>query len=186
MSKFVESAQRVVSLMKEQGLTKGDLSENEVIKEIEALSEIAKYQGIDPMSLIATVTNLSCLYVAHYDDCNIYEEPGYYKELLEKITRFSEKGITFSDIEETWSDDGTITLCFSVDGKQERLQFDTSERDVVPSVFVDYLDKVLMAYRGSSQFFDVNDSDGGVMYYLLPSELIQKLDEIRKAHQPSF
>jgi len=105
---------------------------------------------------------------------------------MEEIARFSEGEVAFSDVTEIWSEDGQVTLHFSRGGKKEELQFDTSKHDMVPSVFVDYIDGVLMDYRGSNEFFRMYDGGGGTMYYLLPSQLVQQLSEIREAHEPSF
>lgn len=116
--------------------------------------------------------------LVNYDDCNRYQEKGFYVEELNKIDQQENNSISVKNIQESWDEKGNVLLSFLINGKSETLNFNhLEEKDNVPFPFVDYVNKLLTGYDGDSKFIMVREEYAD-LYILLPHAAIESLKEI--------
>jgi hypothetical protein len=132
---------------------------------------------LDILELIDT-DGKDVLIFSTWDDCNFYQEEGYYLKKLSNINTQVENDISITEIREKWDSKGIVYLAFKEDGEEKYLTFDINEeKDSVPEAFTKYIDNLLINYSGESTFFHSYD-EAGEYYYLIPNKAIEELDNI--------
>ncbi|MFC1751029.1 hypothetical protein ACFL2V_19750 [Pseudomonadota bacterium] len=137
----------------------------------------------DPLNILGAIPGAyqKGVFVALYDDCNSYQEPGYYKARLENIPRSTNGEIKVSDVSETWDDDkGTVNLNFLWQGEIKNIEFPYNEEyDTVPESFTSFFRELIERYESKDNYFICTYSEWGIDYFLLPNEIATKLEKIR-------
>jgi len=129
------------------------------------------------LSYVMDLDGEDVLAMKNWDDCNLYQEEGFYIESLEKIDAQQKNSISIKNIKEDWGSDGNIKLSFSLNGDSQVLEFNhLEEHDNVPLVFVDYVRKLLLNYEGDSKFILVDDEQAD-FYCLVPILALKEIQQ---------
>lgn len=177
---FKSTVKQVISILEKYQLLKSDIKEDELQRNIDDLANIEQHDFVDPLNLVGEVTELNNFYLSSYDDCNCYQENDYYKNVLEEINNNSNGKLNFSEIDESWSDNGIVNLTFSLNGEKNTLKLDIFEQhDMVPSEFVEFIHKRILDTDKEERFISVDDEMGS-SYYLLPAKAAIELSQLKK------
>ena len=188
MANFIESAKKVLSVIQSHELYNPTDSEERLQARIESLAEIEKWGTCDPFVMIVDNVKPPTIYsIDGYDDCNTYQEEGYYKSSLEHYDKISEGNITLSNIQETWSENGMVKVSFEHNGNATELNFDAinGDMDMVPEEFTSFQMELVKNLVEKNKCIEIY-GDGGFYYYFFPEELCKQLNQIKKDYIPSL
>jgi hypothetical protein len=182
MSTIEQSIKELVNLLKENDLVKDDIDEGELNDLIDDIKQREKWGSVSPLEVIH-LSKMSSMYINTYDDCNIYENPHYYEEILNEICRFSNGNIELSNISESWDEDSNVTLSFIENGNQITLSFNViEEKDIVPEVFVNYVHHTLTEHNGHSKYLSSFGPNGELFFYRIDNTISDKVSRILESY----
>jgi hypothetical protein len=164
---------KLIDNLEYTGVRKKDISTDEYKMHLEKLLSSKSFHPLELGTIFKEDDFIVIL--STWDDCNLYQDEGYYINILTQISNHKNNGITITGINELWDVEGNVELKFDLNGKPHTLKFNhLEEHDTVPVVFTDYLKKLLETHSGSSKYIREQREEYDV-YYLLPNELVEYL-----------
>ena len=176
-----KTLREVYEVVKEYRLLREEVTEKEINDFIdEQIKRVEEGYYVEPLDMIYQFTRLPSVSIIEYDDCNIYQESGYFKDTLEGITQTSEGTVIFSDIEEIDRDDGKVELLFTYNGQRRHLTLDIfEEHDTVPREFTETLNNIIRKVSGDKIFLNMANEYGNY-YVLVTKDLGDTLNKITR------
>jgi hypothetical protein len=182
MSTIEQSIKELMNLLEKNDLLRDDIEEENINDLIEDIKQREKWGSVSPLEVMH-LSKIPIMYIRTYDDCNIYENPHYYEEILNEICRFSNGDIELSNISESWDEDSNVTLSFFENGNQKTLSFNViEEKDIVPEIFVNYVHHTLTEYDGHSKYLSSFGPNGELFFFRIDNTISDEVSKIMQSY----
>jgi hypothetical protein len=183
MSNIEQSINELANLLKKNDLLKDDYEEDKLNELINDLKQREEWGIVSPLEMLY-LSKIDSTYIDTYDDCNIYQEPHYYENVLRDISQFSDGDIELNNISESWDEEGNVTLSFIENGAQKSLSFNAlEEKDIVPDNFVNYIRNTLTSFDGNSKYLSSDGPNGELFFYRLNDAIVEDVNRILESYK---
>ncbi|WP_428243218.1 hypothetical protein [Gynuella sp.] len=176
--KIIDISTEVLSILKKYQLIETLPTETEIA---EIVNHWQNYDFIHPLEILTT-QSLSPFFLVEFDDCNIYQDEGFYREHLTNLAYASRGKINISDIVETWSG-LDVKISFRVNGCFREIEFSVDERlDFVPAAFFEEQKKIALTETGGWVFVAGHYDEIGTHLYHVPIAVANELSDLKSKY----
>ncbi|WP_044615834.1 hypothetical protein [Gynuella sunshinyii] len=168
----------VLTILKSHQLIKSvpDVSQIE-----EFVSEWQSYDYVHPLEILTT-QSLSQFNLVRFDDCNTYQDEGFYLRHLQKLALASQGKIHITDILETWNG-LQVMISFKLNGILKELAFSVDEEpDVVPETFCDAIEQIALTEIDGWTFVAGHTDEEGTSFFHVPVEAAKELSDLEQQY----
>jgi len=175
-----KACHEILDAIERNGLQKKEYDHQQLIEQIDPfLENIKRCESWDILDFIYEISTLEALGIAIWDDCNAYQEAGFYEEKLFKLSKISLGEIEFSGIEEAWGDDGKLKITIKEGSDSEVIQLNPlKSHDQTPVEFVNYIKSKLSQLKGEVSPLIIDTGDF-LAIYIVPTHLATELSKVR-------
>ena len=147
----------------------------------EMISDLEQRYHRSPLELLLEFGNACSVSLNSYDDCNSYQEQGYYKDICESVTKCSLGNVAFTEVEENWDDLENVLLSFSLNGKKKSISMNVTEpQDTVPENFIEFMKENLNNIETDEVTTISSGGEYGSSYLFVPAPAGNLLKQIEK------
>ena len=172
---LAESCLNIVKIMAHYNLITEKHSNEKISQFIRNLQDI-EYGDVYPLDIVPFLNPSTALVISYYDDCNIYQEDNYYVEELRKTGIHSQGHLNFSNLNQDWSEEGIVTLTYTLNGKAGKIEFNNIEtRDMVPDEYIEFVKTILDSVSGTDRYLHYV-VDSYLVFCLLPIDVANELE----------
>ncbi|XQE68244.1 hypothetical protein ACOAPY_06590 [Pseudomonas sp. P3C3] len=177
-----QACHEILDAIERNGLQKKEYNHQQLIEQIDPFLENIKLcEFWDILDFIYEISTLDALGIAIWDDCNEYQEVGFYKENLLKLSEISLGEIKFSEVEETWHNSGKLTILVKEESTTETIELNPLQsHDLTPEEFITYIKNKANQLQGNIRPLII-ERGGFLAIYIMPAHLATELSNVRDA-----
>ena len=173
-----ESCLKVVKLLTQHDLITEKLSEEGICQCINELKENS-FGGAFPLQIVPYLNPNIVINIVHYDDCNTYQEDGYYVAELTKLGLHSQGHLNFADLRQDYDDQGRVVLTYTLNEEAGKLVFDDQDtRDEVPYEYIQFIKTICDRVSGTHRYLHYEE-EICLGYCLFPAMVADELEAIQ-------
>ena len=181
MSDLKSACQKILEILEKYDLQKSECDRAELMSRIDIFVEDTKRcEFWDVLDVLYEISDLESVYLAIWDDCNVYQEAGFYQDKLSKLSEISGGDINFGEIKEVWRGDGLLDLKIQeAGGFSEIITLDPlNSFDRIPDQFIEYIKNRLSRLDGETKPLVIERGDS-MTIYLLRTEVVSEISKVR-------